>query len=590
MLPPVKLRVNTAEGVEVEVDFPDYAGIALWYAEMVASNKVSACLWTRLAAERFIRMVEQAESGKAPYFWSPMDVVDVCSFEERMPHVEAFEGLLELQPWQIFGNAGIWGLRRKDTGARLVRYASEWVPRKHGKSLRSATRLHYCMTCEGEVGPTGYIGAATENQANRVFAPARALVDKCENFADAFAVKTTSKFIRYETNGGLVEKLTSIGENQDGYNPHIVVMEELHAQKYDVYQVMRSAFGARKNPLFMTISTAGRRAGGLGYDVWKFMQRVLKAQQNNADHIFALMYTIDENDRDRLTDMDVVAKANPNLGVSVDPAIVIEYKAEAQGSPSERREFERTRFNIWSRAAGNLIDIEKWDACKNEHIRLDRFKGRKAWIGADLASRNDLAAVSILFEYKGVLVVFTRYYICEEAPAFELEEYSAMYQEWVDDGWLTVTPGGYIDFDVIQADIEAMAEDFDVESIGFDDYQANQTVGSLEKKNLPAVTVRKNAKTYTEPTDELLARINSKKPLIVHDGNPITAWCAGNVVGHYDELGQVLPKKDKTQPHEKIDGFDSLLIANIVRMAGKEVKDNSSVYNKRGVRGVKETA
>ncbi len=45
---------------------------------------------------------------------------------------------------------------------------------------------------------------------------------------------------------------------QDGLNPHLTVIDELHAHKdRSLFDVLRSATGARKNPLGWYITTAG---------------------------------------------------------------------------------------------------------------------------------------------------------------------------------------------------------------------------------------------------------------------------------------------------------------------------------------------
>src|SRR5262245_26792883 len=89
----VKLPPIEVEGVEV----PDYPAIAIWYAEHVVAGDILTCRMIRLAAERFLRMLERAERqqfqrGETAFWWSPDHVVDVCDFEEKLPHVEGYSG------------------------------------------------------------------------------------------------------------------------------------------------------------------------------------------------------------------------------------------------------------------------------------------------------------------------------------------------------------------------------------------------------------------------------------------------------------------------------------------------------------------
>lgn len=566
--------------------------MAIWYAEQAARGKINVCKLVQLAARRFLKMLEAAQSGKADYYWSPDHVFDVCDFVEKMPQVEGFEGNFEIQPWQMFLAAGVFGFRRWGTGARLVRYVYVFIPRKNGKSSIVGVLSHYAMTCEGEVGPLGYIGAATKDQANKVFEPARKMAEASDEFKDAFGVKTTADKITYGCNGGMLQKLTKIGEHNDGHNPHLFVAEELHAQERSLYEVMRSSFGARKNPLLISISTAGRQASGLGYETWQMVERLLTGQMT-MDSTFGLIFAPDMEDtytengqlnEKALMSERVIQACNPNYGVSIDADVVREFAEEAKQNYSKKLEFFRTRLNVWVKQAGNIIDPIQWAACKRPGLKMEDFKGERCWVGCDLASRNDLAVVSICFESGNDVAFFWWCYLCEDAPSFTDERTAAMYHEWSQNGHLIVHPGGMMDLAAIRRDVEAFCDEYDPEAIGVDDYQANQFTTELLGNGYPVRVFKKNAKSYTEPTDEFLARVTSGT--MAHDGNPIAAWCAANVVGKRDVHGQILPKRDATQPHMKIDCIDAAITANAMRIAPPdEMKNSSNPYLKRGLLG-----
>lgn len=574
----------TVEGRE----YPDYPGIAEWYADLAATGSIPVCKWTRLTAERFLRMRERAESGKADYWWSPEHIVDVCSFQEKLPHVEAFTGALTLEPWQIFSDAAIWGFRRHSDGGRLVTRVSEYVPRKHGKSLRTAMRAHFVMTCEGEPGPLGFIGAATKDQASKVFDPMKKLAERSPALREHFGITATLDEIRYGCNGGVVYRMTSKAESQDGHNPHLVIMEELHAQDAGLIEVMQSALGGRSNPLLLSISTAGRTAMGIGWENWRWIQRILEGEvaRDRAEHVFGLIYTIDEDDEERLHEEEVIRKANPGYPVAPRREAVKQELTDSQATPGALAEFKRTRFNIWSRAANALLRQDDWARCADKYLTRDEYLGKPGFAGADLASRNDLAATCLLFEDGPTIAAFWRYYICEGAPVFEQSpELATLYLSWADAGWLRITPGAYIDFNLIRDDLIADLERHGITRVGVDDWQANQFIADLQAEGYEPVAVKKTARNITEPTDEILARV--KDQTFIHDGNPISEWCATNVVAFRDENDNILPKRDKTKPLDKIDGFDALVNANAVRLTYREERQ-VSVYERRGLLGADE--
>jgi phage terminase large subunit-like protein len=576
------------EGKEV----PDYVGMGIWYAEQAASAQINVCKWVQLAAKRFLKMLGKAEKGTADYYWSPDHVIDVCNFIEKIPQVEGYSGNFEVQPWQCFLLCAVFGFRRYDTGYRLVRYVYIFVPRKNGKSSLTAALIHYVMTSEGEIGPLGYIGAATKDQADKVYVPCRNMADAAPDLIDHFKISSTQNKISYGANNGVLMKLTKIGDHNDGHNPSLFVAEELHAQEYSLFEVMRSAFGARKNPLLWSISTAGRSASGLGYEKWKSVEAILLEKQD-MDATFGLIYAPDFkdiytknghlNDKALLSER-VIASCNPNFGISVDAGIVQEFAKEVKGSVSSKAEFYRTRLNVWAKQAGNLIDSVAWAACEDKKIKIESYKGQRCWVGCDLASRNDLAVVSIVFQVGRKTIYFWWCYICEGAPAFEDDRVSKQYRDWQDKGHLIVHEGGLIDFNEIRRDVEKFCDEYEPEAIGVDDYQANQFATELVGNGYPVLVFRKNAKSYTEPTDDFTARIMSKD--MVHDGNPVAAWCAGNVVANRDVHDQVLPKKDMTLPHMKIDCIDAAITANAMRIApGESGKRKHNPYLKRGLLG-----
>ena len=85
-------------------------------------------------------------------------------------------------------------------------------------------------------------------------------------------------------------------KSQDGHNPHLVTMDELHAHAdRSLFDVMNSAFGARRNPLMWIITTAGFNTHGVCYEQRTLATKVLE-RSVIAEHIFAIIFTIDRAD------------------------------------------------------------------------------------------------------------------------------------------------------------------------------------------------------------------------------------------------------------------------------------------------------
>lgn len=570
------VKIDIGDG-EIE-EFPDYTGIAVDYCERVVTGKQIACRWVILACKRFLKMREQATKARSAFYWSDAHVADVCSFIEKLPHVKGEWGssTIVLEPCQMFWLAAIFGFRRRESGVRLVRDVLLFVPRKNGKSALVSGISLYCLTCEGEIGPEVRIGASTLEQAGHVFEPSRAIIRVDEDIREHFALRETERGIFCGLpNGGNIKTVTSIASAQDGHNPHLVVLEELHAQNHGLFQVMGSAFGARKNPLMFKITTAGRTASGLCWEQLKKAERLLRGLYA-APNEFAIIYTVDKADREKYFEIESAIKANPMWGTAVQTDIVREEIKGAQNDPSKRSEFLRTRLNVWSNAAEAIIQIEDWDRCEDKKLTLAQFEGQKCWIGVDLASKRDMAAVALIFELPNdKLAVFAQFYVPDDAPGFSDPDLQVTYEEWDKDGVLIKTGVGIIDQNWIKRDVIAFCDRFDVQVIAFDPYQANMLSSSLIEAGKPALTFSNNAKNMAEPTDDLKSRVEANK--ICHPGHPILTWNAMNVVGYRDQKGNILPKKDAVNSPRKIDGIHAAIFANGCRLQSKKPDEDEIV-------------
>jgi phage terminase large subunit-like protein len=545
-------------------EFPDFSGMAIWYCQEVAAHRVPACIEEIRACDRFLAMVAEAKSGKAEFIWSPTHIVDFCDFAEKLPHVKGFEGNLVLEPVQCWWAAAIFGFREKESGRRWVRKASIWTPRKNGKTSFGAAVLIFCSTCEGEPSAEAVISAGSESQAHIPFDIVRAMINKDDDLKEWAGAYDTNDYIDFLKRDGSIKLATARAKNLDGYNPHLIFEEELHSQSIEVINVLETAQAARKNPLVFSISTAGRDINSPAYDDWKTCQAVL-AGSLKAKRMFTAMYAGDKDDDLNRFDLKVIEKLNPLYGVSLDVTGLQEEISKARQSEERLNEYRRTRINVWARAAGNLISVEDWKACADPLLNLDVLKGYPMYVGVDLASHSDLNAAAFLVKVGDCIYTVIKYWLPRESPRFNDDRYADSFAGWSREGHMNLTDGNYADQDVILAEVLKTMKGHQVLAVGMDTYQHVFLAGALSTAGYQAIPIPKTAKYMSRPTDDVAARTKSPT-LLQHDGNPVSEWCAGNVVGRRDENDNVLPKKEKKDAHASIDGMDALIIANGVRM------------------------
>lgn len=535
----------------------NYCQIAVKYAvDAVADKKGKThCKWVRLAAKRFLDDLKRANRKKdKPFLFDPWHGNDVCDFIEKLPHIEGEWATPEitLEPAQIFILVNVFGFRKLSGGRRFTRVYIE-MARKNAKSTLTAGIALYCLTCEDEIGPQIIIGATTGEQAQKVFNPARRMALKTPELCEAFALEVWAKSITCADNGGFIQTINAKGKTQDGWNPHLGILDELHAHtNRELYDVIRSAMGARKNPLMWTITTAGYNTLGVCFEQHLFIRKVLETVVD-ADHYFGIIFTLDEKD-DPL-DPKVWIKANPLLNVAVQLDELEAFATEAREMPETMGEFKTKRLNIWTTAKGAWLNMEHWKKCPATLVLRDLVE-LPAYAGLDLSATSDITAFVIVWMVDGRLKIWGRYYLPEET-VMGSQRRNVPYQMWVDQGWLQLTPGATVDYDYMARDIQDALDKYDIGAIAYDKWNSTQLVNDLLEDEAPMVEFRQGPASYNQPMKEFERLLKSHR--IDHDGNPVLAWALSNVVARKDVNENMAP--DRKNSLEKIDPAAAGLMA-----------------------------
>lgn len=543
-----------------------YATTARRYAEAVVAGDIVACRWVRLACQRQLGDLARFKGKGSPFRWNPKltdregrafyPVDNVCGFVERLPHVKGplADTPISLEPWQVFILSTAFGWVKAD-GKRRFRRVYVEVPRGNAKSTLSSAVGLYMLTADGEGGAEVYSLATTRDQARIVFGDAQAMARKSPGFRSRFGVGVGAHNMHVLSTGSKFEALSAEGSTLDGLNVHLGCIDELHAHKTrSVYDVVETGTGKRDNSLLWVITTAGSNRSGICYEVRTFVTKVLQGLVAD-DTQFGVIYGLDEGD-DWTTEAALV-KANPNWGVSVRPEVLLPLQAKAMQLPSATNNFKTKHLDEWVNADTAWMDMRAWDACSVPDLTLDDFAGARCWIGLDLASKTDIAALVLVFEHPeiaGAYVVFGRYWLPEDTVSTSP---NSQYSGWARSGRLTVTPGNVIDFGWIEAELLDFASRFDLQAVGYDPFQATQLSTRMLAEGLPMVEVRPTVLNFSEPMKTLEALVLQRK--LAHDGDPVLAWMASNVVAHLDNKDNIYPKKER--PENKIDGVVALITA-----------------------------
>lgn len=524
------------------------------YAVDVVAGKVVACRWIVLACQKYLDDLKKSSKRNFKYEFDEKAAERVLMFKQMMPHTKgkwAQQKLtLKLEPWQCFFNMNIFGWKSKKTGLRRYRKALLIVPRKNGKSAEAATTGLYMLSSDDEYGAEVYSGATTEKQAWEVFRPAKLMATRAEGFAEATGVEVNASNINIMANGSRFEPI--IGNPGDGQSPSCAIIDEYHEHKDDkVLDTMETGMGAREQPLLLVITTAGDNIAGPCYQMQIDAQKALEGAIES-EQTFALIYTVDKDDE--WSSVDSLKKANPNFGVSVSEEFLLARLQDAKNNARKQSVYKTKHLNIWVGSRDAFFNIERWNESADTTLKIEDFYGKKAYIGMDLASKVDVAAIEILIDNDGELVRFGKYYLPEAALESTASDH---YTGWAKDGWLTITDGEIIDFSEIEADILDLCGKFQVDQLAYDPFQATMLATRLMAEGVPIIEIGATVKNFSEPMKQLDGLVRSRQ--ITHNADPVMTWMMSNVVAKVDAKDNVFPRKEKDE--YKIDGPVALIMA-----------------------------
>ena len=474
----------------------------------------------------------------------------------------------------------LYGTVYADTGLRVYRYCYLEIPKKNGKTELGAALALYHLCADGEGSPQVYSAAADREQAGLVYNPAAFMVRANPTLDKALKVRDSKKRISYQKNNGYYQVLSAEHHTKHGLSPSAVFFDELHAQPNDMlWRVLTAGTDfAREQQLIFVMTTAGI------WDVesiwWKIRTKATQIDKGivKQSDFLPVLYLADP-EKDKENDRKLWRRVNPSLGhIFTMTKIERDYEA-AKLDPVDLQDFKRFRLNIPVKSLVRWMPMEDWDKCAGE-IDFELLKGKVCYGGLDMSTKIDLTAFMLVFPPQDGIddyIVLSRFYCPSDTVQERTRTDKVHYDIWVEQGFLTATPGNVVDEEFIYNDIVKSSEDYDLQDVGYDPWGATAIATKLfNDDGIVMVEMRQGAKTLSEPAKDLLVKV--KKGEVRHAGHPVLRWCADNLVMLTDANENVRPAKDKAV--DRIDGVVALINAWGRMMFG----DEGSAYDERGVR------
>lgn len=527
--------------------------------------------------DRSARSTNPAPDGA---YFDPAKAAAAVAWVEK--HCRHSTGEFAGKPYILDPNArqffeDFYGWRRYEDGLRLYRECFDAEGRKNGKTTRAAAVGLALTIADNEPRGQVYAVAGNEAQASIVHNEAKAMIGQSPELYKCTEI--LAKAIYCPSQASIFKPLPSKASTQHGLNPHGVIGDEVHEWTgRDQYDVMHTAVGARRQPFEYYITTAGDDLTSLCWTMWDYARKVRDGIHN--DRAF-LPIIFEADPKDDPGDPATWAKANPNLGVSIKLDYLREKYERALLIPTEMAAFKRLHLNLWVSSSAKWMPVEIWNKDENKApFDEDSLVGRECYFGLDLAWKQDITALIILFPPAAgdpAWRVICRFFVPDHEIVQRAKRDNVPYDVWAQQKLLTLTDGNVTDFDAVENAIFELGKKFSPKALGFDRLFAGQVINNLTARGMNCVEVGQGFMSTAMPMAEVERAAESGR--FRHGGHPILGWMATNVVADIDKSGNKRPNKLKS--HQRIDGIPATLNAMALALAGNGAAPNP--YADKGI-------
>ena len=448
------------------------------YYQAIKDGSIRVGQWILLLYEYIVKGLQEKS-----FYFAPKKADRAIRFiENYCHHSKGRNDLLKLELWQKALVSVIFGVV-DDKGKRQFREVALVVARKNGKSLFAAAIMECISFTDEEYGAEIYCLAPKLEQAEIVYSCYWQMCQAEEETATRIQKRGRQADFYIPDSHTIIKKIAFNAKKSDGFNPHLVVCDEIASWVGDPgkkqYEVMKSALGARSQPLILSCTTSGYVNEGIYDELVKRGTRFLLGDSKEK-RLLPVFYMID--DIDKWNDINELEKSNPNMGVSVSVDYMLEEIAIAEGSLSKKAEFI-TKYCCLKQSSSQAWLATKWvDGAVCDPIKPESFRDCYAVGGVDLSQTTDLTSACLVIERDGVEYVISHFWL----PAEKLDDAIARddipYREMIEQGFLSLSGEGFVDYNDVFMWFVSMVKDYRIMPlvIGYDRYSSQYLVQQMK--------------------------------------------------------------------------------------------------------------
>lgn len=455
--------------------------------------------YVKLQAKKWLKI---ADGKHKEAYVSEKAYRKICRLLKLMVHPDLQCSMYDgLEDYAWFLIVAVFCTRRRSDDRRFYQTALLEIARKNFKTFNSAVIF--------------ILGMLTEPRFSRFFSVApdyklsselRLAVRKIIKVSPALTkyFKVNRDMITCLINEIEYTPLAYSNDGMDGRLANIFLADEAGALDSYPVEAMRSSQITLVNKLGIIISTQYPNDNNVMIDEIDIAKKVLD-EVLDKENVFALLYEPDESMRKRWEKDDLaiyqanpVAVNNPEIFQSIK-----DLRTMAVLYENKRENFLCKHLNIMYKGLGveGYVDVQKVKRCRIE-ANPAWWKGRRVWVGLDLAQTDDNTAVSMVTEEDGKIYAKVWGILPKDKVEIKSTKEDVDYKKLISAGCCFAEGEEVIDYVFVENWILGLKKKYGVEivQVGFDRYNAIATVQKLEEKGLECVEVKQHSSVLHPPT------------------------------------------------------------------------------------------
>lgn len=449
----------------------------LAYYQQIKDGSVVVGRWVQLLYEYIVTGLQEGQfhyNGKKAKA-AVLFIENFCHHHEGAlaPH------RLKLELWQKALVSLIFGIV-DDDGYRQFREVFFVVARKNGKTLLAAAIAEYCTFLDGEYGGRIYFAAPKLEQAALCFEAYHQMILQEPELNEKAQKRRTDIYVA--DNNTTAKPLAFSAKKSDGLNISLCVADECASWQGEAglkfYEVIKSSFGARRQPLLLAMSTSGYINEGIFDELMKRSTRFLLGDSKEK-RLLPILYMIDNIEK--WNDINELQKSNPNLGVSVSVDYMLEEIAIAEGSLSKRAEFITKYCNLKQNSSTAWLSTQVVERATGDELHLEDFRDSYCVGGIDLSQTTDLTAACAVIEKDGEIYVFSKFFLPAEKIDEATQRDGVPYGIYIQRGILQASGDNYVDYHDVYDWFVQLVEEYQILplQVGYDRFSAQYLVQDM---------------------------------------------------------------------------------------------------------------